>query len=267
MCIDICLAVFDNLKWTQKFIDSVYKTTYSDFQLYITDNGSTDGTFEWLVSLGYGNMNVIKLDRNYGCSRGWNKALGCGQNDYQVLTQNDVQFAKNWDKYLLDFLEQNPSFMAAGSMEIENLDLSQIELDALSDSLKTGGILYGSFPIACVMMRKTIFDDIGYFDENFTTGTFEDYDFIRRCANVEMKFAQIFDSIICHVHGQTSRKYANVTESQKYFLQKWDDKEVKEIREFFNNPELEKMLFCGKIKQELLKEKLDNLNIEYRWIR
>jgi len=265
--IDICLAVFNNLKWTQKFIDSVYQSTYSDFDLVITDNGSQDNTIDWLESLGLKNLKIIKLKENYGCACGWNEALKKGENDFRVLTQNDIQFSKNWDKYLIDFLKENDDYYAAGSQEIENIDLQQEELNTLADCFKNDVISYNSFYIPCIMFKKEIFDIVGWFDENFKTGTYEDSDFIERCIQNDVKFAQIFNSIVCHVFGQTSRQCARADINKKYFEEKWDGKERKTVPIFYNKIGYDDIYRSGKIKNDIIKKELENLNIPYRWVR
>lgn len=272
MKIDICLAVLNNIDYTKKFIDSLYRSTYHDFELIITDNGSKDGTSEWLSSLGYDNLKVISYQKNTGCATGWNSAIKGGVNKHVVLTQNDIQFSKNWDKPLVDFLEANKDHMAAGSIEIENLDLSQEELDRLCLEFKNNIIGYNRFYIPCIMMHRDIFDKVGYFDENFKTGTYEDSDFINRCANADVKFAQVFDSIVCHVFGRTSRKYANVGYNRDYFFKKWKDKEVKNLH-LGHNIELKGYLSklyggrTGKIDNDIVKEKLKKLNIPIREVK
>lgn len=264
--IDVCLAVYNNLKWTQKFIDSLYSSTYSDFDLIVSDNGSTDGTSKWLKSLKLENLTLLEFNKNLGCACGWNRSLGEGKNNFRVLTQNDIQFAKNWDKYLLDFLNQNPECMAVGSAEIENMELSQEKLNELADCFKHGVVCYGSFYIPCIMVRKEIFNIVGWFDENFKTGTYEDFDFVDRCIQANVKFAQYMDSIVCHIHGQTSRTYARTDENREYYLNKWNGKEKTSIDIFFDKPEYSHLYSMGKIKKEHVYSELSKLKIPAKWV-
>jgi len=268
--IDICLAVYNNLFWTKRFIDSLYKSTYSDFNLYITDNGSSDDTYLWLKSLSYNNINIIKNEINLGCAKGWNLSLKKAQSEIIVLTQNDIQFSKNWDKYLLSFLEENPEFSAVGSQEIENLDISQEDFDKLVESFKINSVKYNSFYIPCVMIKKEVFKKIGYFDENFIGGFYEDQDFIRRCAIAKIKYAQVLDSIVCHCYGRTSRYHAQIDINKKYFLEKWenwDDSEIKDYLIYYNDDKLSYLYNgMGKIKREFIKKELEKNNIKEKYI-
>ena len=48
--LSVITLTYNNLKYTKKFIESLYKCT-SDFELIIVDNGSTDGTVDYLKNL------------------------------------------------------------------------------------------------------------------------------------------------------------------------------------------------------------------------
>lgn len=265
MKLDICIAIFNEFKHTKKFINSLFDSTYHNFDLYITDNGSTDGSSDWINSLGRKNIHIHKFNNNMGCSAGWNQALRMGDSEYKVLTQNDIMFSKNWDKYLIKILEEYQDYGAVGSVEIENLDCSQKELDLLSEHLRKECIIEGSFYIPCILMKKDFFNKVGGFDENFIGGMYEDSDFIKRACNEGLKWCQYGMSIVSHDFGQTSSKHSKVGHNKKIFEEKWKNKESKPSYIRYNNPDFSKCYTkFHKIKREYIEEACKKTGIPYR---
>lgn len=268
MKLDICIAILNELKYTKKFIDSLFDSTYHDFDLYILDNGSADGSMEWIESLNRENIHVHRFETNKGCSAGWNYALKMGNSDYKVLTQNDIMFSKNWDKHLTDILEANPQYDAAGSVEIEKLACSQADFDKIVDELRNECIIEGAFYIPCILMKQEFLDRTGYFDERFIGGMYEDSDFIKRAHNADLKWCQYGKSIVNHDFGQTSRKHSRVAHNKKVFEEKWKNKECKPSYILYKNKEL-RYLYTpfNKIKEKHVIEACEKNNIEYKRTR
>ena len=78
---------FNRLDLTKQMVKSFYSKTKIDYHLFV-DNGSTDGTPEWLVD----KYDHILLDKNYGIAY----AFGCGVNalegyDYILKLDNDIE--------------------------------------------------------------------------------------------------------------------------------------------------------------------------------
>ena len=74
--IDILLLTYNNLSNTKKCIDNIYKYT-NDFNLFILDNNSIDGTVEYLKDIKeqHKNIYIDFQERNYGIIRGRNKCF------------------------------------------------------------------------------------------------------------------------------------------------------------------------------------------------
>ena len=70
MKLSIITLTYNKLKYTKKYVESLFKYT-KDFELIIVDNGSTDGTREYLQSLN--NVKLIFNDENIGFSKGNNQ--------------------------------------------------------------------------------------------------------------------------------------------------------------------------------------------------
>ena len=79
MKLSIITLTYNNLSYTKKFIESLYKYT-QDFELIIVDNGSTDGTVEYLKTLN--SVKLILNKENLGFSKGNNQGIGIAEGEY-----------------------------------------------------------------------------------------------------------------------------------------------------------------------------------------
>jgi GT2 family glycosyltransferase len=80
----------------------------------------------------------------------------------------------------------------------------------------------------CFMVRRSVFEKIGYFDENFRIGQYEDADFFRRARQAGYVLAITGRSFIHHFgsvtqntlkNNKTTRPYE--AENRAYFRKKW----------------------------------------------
>lgn len=110
MKLHIAMACYNNRYYTRGFIDSVSRRSNGHQILWhLVDNGSTDGTYEYLAGL---NPRFLKrLDRNDSLARAWNEALAAartGDPDLICFANNDVKVSAGW----LDPIERERSIHA-----------------------------------------------------------------------------------------------------------------------------------------------------------
>lgn len=103
-----------NGKETMKeFLPSVVThTSGSEVEVVVADNGSDDGSVEWLEKE-YPDVRVISFDRNYGFAEGYNKAVTLVENPFVLLLNSDVAVNDGWWQPLLSFMEKTPKAGAA----------------------------------------------------------------------------------------------------------------------------------------------------------
>ena len=80
-------------------------------RLIVADNGSTDESLE-VMSREFPQVEVIRLDRNYGFAEGYNRVLRQIREPYSVLLNSDVAPDSGWVEAMHAFMEAHPE--AAG---------------------------------------------------------------------------------------------------------------------------------------------------------
>lgn len=144
----------------EKFLPSVYNSTYTNVQFVLGDNGSDDDSVDF-VKQQYPLFKIVENDQNYGFAEGYNRVLKAIEADYYVLLNSDVEVMPGWIEPVIALLESNPG-MAAAQPKIRSFH----ERDKFEHAGAAGGYLdrYG-FPFC----RGRILDhtevDTGQYDD------------------------------------------------------------------------------------------------------
>lgn len=90
----------------EKYLPSVLYSVRDnpDARIVVADNGSDDGSLE-LLAAEFPGVQVIALDRNYGFTEGYNRALACLDDDLFVLLNSDVEVPDGWLEPLVEWME------------------------------------------------------------------------------------------------------------------------------------------------------------------
>ena len=95
----------------RQYLPSVLiNTQLPDVEIVVADNGSTDGSLEYLQTQG---VRIIVLDQNYGFAEGYNRAIAQVDSEYVVLLNSDVEVTPHWLDTMLEYMDAHPNVMAA----------------------------------------------------------------------------------------------------------------------------------------------------------
>ena len=108
------IPVFNQLQLTQQCLRSLLENSAACLDIVFVDDGSSDGTREWLASPPASPTESARLrfhlnDRNRGVNYCWNRGLELAGGSHVAVCNNDVIFAPAWDTPLLDALDAQPS--------------------------------------------------------------------------------------------------------------------------------------------------------------
>lgn len=226
MTIDIVIPVLNQLHYTKQCLRDLFANTDSNITTIVINNGSTDGTREYLASLS--SLKVIDNETNRGCAAAWNQGIQAGQSPWVVVLNNDVLLPKGWLEGLLAYAEETNADivspgMRGGACDYDFESYATDFMNAMSKAAR-GGEAHG----VCFMVRRAVFEKIGYFDENFRIGQYEDADFFLRAKLAGCALAITGRSFIHHFGSVTQNTLRNdattrpyESENRAYFRQKW----------------------------------------------
>ena len=98
-------------KLLREYLPQVVATTDSRIsRIIVADNGSTDGSAEYVRTAFADSVELMAFDRNYGFAEGYNRAIASLDTTYRyvVLLNSDVATADGWDAALLQYMEAHP---------------------------------------------------------------------------------------------------------------------------------------------------------------
>lgn len=270
--VSIILLCYNNLDLTKKCVDSIINNTaYPNYELIIVDNNSIDGTPEFLKELKEKN-NGIKLvlnKQNRGFAGGNNDGLKIANGDYLVLLNNDTEVTRGWLSTLLNHLENDKTLGMIGPVTnaIGNeakiftsyTEMQQMKRFAFEYRKKHLNEVYTGIKVLamfCLMMRREVFEKVGFLDEKYGIGMFEDDDYSESAKKNGFSIALAEDVYIHHGESESFKKLEQkekakiFNNNRKYFENKWNKKWIRhKYRNLFDSN-----------NSEWIKAYLDNSN-------
>ena len=113
--IDIVMTSFQRLKFTKLVVTELNRRTITPYRLIVVDDGSTDGSAEWLSESQLVD-NLILLDEN--CGIHWVKNVGLAEvksSPYYIDMDNDLipqNTNPDWIAGLIKLMDDNPDYGA-----------------------------------------------------------------------------------------------------------------------------------------------------------
>lgn len=106
----VIILNWNGLHLLKEYLPSVLDhTPASTGHVIVADNGSTDGSLEWLRTT-YPSLRIIAFDKNYGFAEGYNRAIAQIAPEYSrsVLLNSDVLVKDDWLTPLVKFMDSHP---------------------------------------------------------------------------------------------------------------------------------------------------------------
>ena len=157
----ITFACYNQLDYTQQFIASLDRTEVDFSRIVAVDNGSTDGTRDWLQQQGFGA--VILNNRNLGWGAAWNQGGLAIQSPWTIVMNNDVVCAKGWLTHLIQAAEQHQLKICSPAMVEGTFDYNLSDWVRETRDQMQGYVRHGVAHAVCMAIHEDVWDEIGYF--------------------------------------------------------------------------------------------------------
>jgi len=173
MTATLMMVTYNRLELTKKAVRCILENTQHPFHLCIVDNGSEDGTKEWLQNklLGivrwgrFSNCKSIHFklnDENRGIAIGRNQGLVLADNTdatWLATIDNDVWVPKGWLTECIEVMKANRGYASIG-VNMENKGYPLVTLNDKTFQTKP----QGNLGTACMVFNKSLHKMLGYFN-------------------------------------------------------------------------------------------------------
>lgn len=241
MKVTIIILTWNGIEYTKKCLESLLNTTNLDScDVVVVDNGSTDGTIEYLKTIDW--IKIIENKENLGFVRGNNVAINQIKDGDIVLLNNDMIIIQNdWlerlqkTAYLEEdygivgcrLINEKGEFLHAGTYIYpetywgQQIGGGQKDVNQYADIREVEGVVF-----ACAYIKRNVINAIGGLNEKFFS-YFEDTDYCLQARKNGFKTICCGEVTLVH-YQNVSTDINNVSfsdmflKSQKVFKKIWN---------------------------------------------
>jgi GT2 family glycosyltransferase len=209
--VSICIVTWNSARWIESCLEAVREAAASiSAEVIVVDNGSSDESLQLAQSAAFRRLRVVDASENHGFAGGVNRAISLSRGEYVLLLNPDCELAPDSLHQLKKFLDSSPKAAVAvpllfGSDGEPQREFQLRRLPTVS-SIASELLLFEKLvptnrltsqyrhrelditaparveqpAAAAMMLRRSVIDSVGVFDERFAPAWFEDVDYCQR---------------------------------------------------------------------------------------
>lgn len=160
----VVILNWNTKEYLERFLPALVSSAEGiDAEVVVADNASTDGSLE-LMESSFPEVRTIALEKNYGFTGGYNKALERIDAEYYVLINSDIEVTPGWLSPLVGWMDSHPECGACGPKLLSWYDRGSFEYAGAA-----GGMLdRWGYPFCRGRVLKKIEKDNGQYDDAFS---------------------------------------------------------------------------------------------------
>jgi glycosyltransferase involved in cell wall biosynthesis len=215
--VSIIIPTYNRCTVLGRAMESVFSQTFTDFELIVVDDGSTDHTSALLDR--YRNRIKVIRQENRGVSAARNTGIRAAKGEFIALLDSDDSWLPQKLEKQAAFFRLCPRALICQTEEIWVRNGKRVNPKKRHQKF-SGMIFEKTLPLclvspSAVMLRKSLFDEIGLFDESLPAC--EDYDLWLR---ITWKHpVHLIDTPLIVKHGGHADQLSGMPELDKYRIQ------------------------------------------------
>lgn len=217
--VSLVIPSYNGKDLSVKLLDSLKNLEYNNFEIILVDNGSSDGTYEY-VKKRYPYVKSMKIRENKGFTGGINTGIKQAKGKYIVVMNNDMVVLPDWLSELVKVAESDKNIGIVGSTftaeDIDFVRLGYIESNKIFLNFKPLDIPKNRIEeipeVVNVdntfgLTRREVFEKIGLFDEKYFI-YWEEIDLCYRAKKIGYKIVTARKAELWHNSGSTMKKFS-----------------------------------------------------------
>lgn len=229
MRLSIAIITYNRLEFFRKCIESVLQTTSElEKEIILWDNGSTDGTAEYIKEMSdkYKFLIPVLNKKNIGVNAK-GKVFEISKGEYIACLDDDIlELPENWAEKMMSAFDSDRKlgYLSLDVIQNEHTTGAKLPEDAYKEKILGNGLILQTGPAGgwCFMISRRVYNTVGKFRQAKGKIFFgEDGDYVIRC-RLKGFFSAILKDVKCfHATGPYyNEKYMEIFENKMSDLKK-----------------------------------------------
>ena len=219
--VTVIIPNYNGDAYIEECLKSLKAQSFRDFEILIVDNASEDASADYIKEH-YPEIELIRLDQNYGFSRAVNEGIRRTKTPYLILLNNDTKCDPDFIKELVCEIEKSEKVFSVASKMLQMYAPDKIDgagdlycalgwafargKDRKKSRYEKSGKVFSACAGAAIY-RRDLFEQIGYFDEfHFTYLEDVDVGYRARIMGYENRYTP--KAVVYHAgSGATGSRY------------------------------------------------------------
>lgn len=228
-------GLYNCLDYTKNFLNSLEDTVQGvTYEVILVDDGSSDGTRDFLATLSNPPYTVLLNEKNRGFAYSNNRGTSRARGTYLCLLNNDLILKPGWLPPMLRLVREESDVGAVGNIQIHPttrlvehagvfFDLKGKPSHAWRFRKKRPAGSHKDWnaaTAACLLLPADLFRELAGFDEGYCN-SFEDIDLCVRLRRRGYRILVSHQSVIEHYVSTSPDRQAHDHDNSQRFLNKW----------------------------------------------
>jgi len=217
--VSVVIVNWNGRELLARCLPRVLDQTYAPIQPVVVDNGSRDGSAEW-VAENFSEVKLICNRHNTGFAAASNLGIHQSSGDYVATLNNDAFAEPNWLASLVSVMQEDerigmcasrmlfadrPSLVNSAGIVVDRAGIAWDRLGGQPASTTTERREVFGACAGAALYRRAMLEDIGLFDEDFFA-YLEDVDLAWRAQWADWKCMYVPEAVVYHLHSATGQE-------------------------------------------------------------